>query len=247
MYTKLETDQTYDLQDYKVKKAYKSQDSKEIQIDNFTRIRQSPQAFQLKNHNFKIAKILRGEATRNICLKAKVIQVEDPQLVGTYPNTKIKRQVHIADNTGHITLDLWRETAQYFKFTTNDVLELKNMTVHQFNKQLTLTTTLETDITKIEGEMEVTLPKKPLSKPNVVNVQSKVMAIKEFQSSHKCLGCNQALDISIDDCQAIKCPTCSCTFLKFNNQEMDNHCKVLLNNTWYSANASVSKIYFDLK
>lgn len=55
------------------------------------------------------------------------------QTVGSYSDNKSKRNVHLADNTGHIDLVLWRDRADNAEFEEGDVLDLENMILSEFN------------------------------------------------------------------------------------------------------------------
>ena len=83
----------------------------------------------IKNCSFTVSQILRGESrhVRFFNLKAKVTLVEDVQTVGSYPDKKSKRNVHLSDNTVHIDLVLWRDRADNAEFEEGDVLGLENI------------------------------------------------------------------------------------------------------------------------
>lgn len=174
-------------------------------------------------------------------LKAKVTLVEDVQTVGTYPDNKNKRNVHLADNTGHIDLVLWRDRADNAEFEEGDVLGLENIILSEFNNHLSLTATLETTITKLNENMTVSAaPPKPSPKSNVISMQASILGLKEFSSTFKCIGCHMDVDPKRTAGPMLKCPTCSTLFLK-QSAHLGNRCMLLLtNNKWFAANTQVS-------
>ena len=55
-----------------------------------------------------------------IKFQAKVMKIEGLNVVGTYPDNKAKSNVHLADETGHMQLDLWRDRAENTKSIFKD-------------------------------------------------------------------------------------------------------------------------------
>ncbi|CAB4035103.1 Hypothetical predicted protein, partial [Paramuricea clavata] len=178
----------------------------------------------------------------------KVTAIDEPRVVGTYPQNKTKRSVQIADTTGEIELILWREWADVIAFEDGNVLNLENIVVSKFNGKLNLTTAFESSITILDEEMTVARPtKRPLSKSNIISMEASVRAIKEFISTFSCMSCRKQIDLA--DVQGIggfiSCPTCSCTFLK-SALPPAQKCLILLsdNNEWFTAHTKVIQHLF---
>ena len=89
-----------------MKKGYGSSNQVELLIDEFTKVEKAEIQLKVSDFSFTISQILRGEAERGrfIKLKAKVVRIEDPVTVGIYPDNKKKREILLADSTGHINL-----------------------------------------------------------------------------------------------------------------------------------------------
>ena len=113
----------------------------------------------LQDQSFTISQILRNETknVRFIKLKAKVMTIDDAHIVGTYPDNKCKRNINLADPTGHIQLVLWRDRAENIVFKHGDILSIENAVISNYGNTLTITTTLETTISVEEDDnMNVT-------------------------------------------------------------------------------------------
>lgn len=108
LFSNFETDVTYDLESFKVKKAFGNSSSLELLLDNDTKVSTAASQLKITDHTFNISQILRKETEniRFINLKAKVTSIGDSISVGTYPDNKSKRSIFLADNTGHIELVL---------------------------------------------------------------------------------------------------------------------------------------------
>ena len=101
-----------------------------------------------------------------------------------------RARVHLADNTGHVDLVLWRDRADNAEFEEGDVLGLENMVLSEFNNHFSLTATLETIITKLNENMTISAaPPKPSPKSNVISMQTFILGLKEFSCTFKCIGC----------------------------------------------------------
>ena len=151
LFSNFETDVTYDLESFKVKKAFGNSSSLELLLDNDTKVSTAASQLKITDHTFNISQILRKETEniRFINLKAKVTSIGDSISVGTYPDNKSKRSIFLADNTGHIELVLWRERAETIQFKEGNVLSLQNVVLSTFNNQLSVTSTFETVITTL--------------------------------------------------------------------------------------------------
>ena len=230
------------MKQYKIKKGFGSSNNVELLVDQFTIAQKAETQFEIKDCFFTISQILRGEATniRFINLKAKVTSIEDTRIVGSYPENKAKRQITLADETGHMNLVLWRERAENINFIEGDVLALQNMVVSNFNNHVSLTTSFDAGITKLEEQMSVSQPK-AFPKSNVTSLETLILALKEFNCTFKCISCRMDINQNAT-CTSpmLKCPTCSTMFLK-NTAQLNNQCMVLLpNNQWFTANTRVS-------
>ena len=232
MFSKFEPNKTYDINQFKVKKAYgKSTSNVELLIDNETRVSMSTSQFALEDQSFTISQILTNETknVRFIKLKAKVMTIDDVHIVGTYPDNKSKRNINLADPTGHIQLVLWRDRAENIVFKVGDIVSIENAVISNYGNTLTVTTTLETTISVEEDdEMNVTALNQPV--PNIMPLDSTILAIKEFSCAYACVDCRK--DIPVDSTpksRIVKCPRCSAVFLQ-QVAVQTNSCKVLLNN-----------------
>lgn len=114
MFPNFETNVTYDLESFKLKKAFGNSSSLELLLDRDTKVSTATSQLTVADHTFNISQILRNETEniRFINLKARVTSIGDPILVGTFPDNKTKRTIYLADNTGHIELVLCRERAE---------------------------------------------------------------------------------------------------------------------------------------
>ena len=177
LFSKFEVSKAYDMSSFKIKKAFGDATSVEMLIDNELLV--IPGTTQLRIvgcSTFKISEIHRGNTsdTRYINLKAKVMKIHEPDAVSTYPDCKTKREVNLADETGHIELILWAENVS---FKTGDVLSLANVVVSSFNRQVNVTTSFETAISVVNEIMEVKeKPDSMASTSNVVSMTTTVMA-----------------------------------------------------------------------
>ena len=84
--------ETYDISEYKVKKAYGNNRncSIELLIDPATKVSSSTTPIAMEQHTFNISQILRKETgdLKFINLKGKVVDVNDVCTVGNYPDNK---------------------------------------------------------------------------------------------------------------------------------------------------------------
>ena len=95
LFSNFETDVTYDLESFKVKKAFGNSSSLELLLDNDTKVSTAASQLKITDHTFNISQILRKE-TENIIfinLKAKVTSIGNSISVGTYPDNKSKRSI----------------------------------------------------------------------------------------------------------------------------------------------------------
>ena len=157
LFPKFEPKTTYEVSSFKIQKPYYNANCAELLFDEATSITKSSNQMEVEEEAFTISQMLRNEAEnpRFICLKAKVIGIEDLCVVGQYPNNKTKRDVHLADQTGHIDLVLWRERAENLEFSVGDVLSFQQIVVSNYNRVLALTPTTETIIKKLDESMHV--------------------------------------------------------------------------------------------
>jgi DNA-directed RNA polymerase subunit RPC12/RpoP len=238
--------ETYDISEYKVKKAYGNNPncSIELLIDPATNVSSSTTPIAMEQHTFNISQILRKETgdLKFINLKGKVVDVNDVSTVGNYPDNKSKRSVHIADSTGHIELVLWRERAEDFQYKQDDVLFIQSAILSMFNGNMMITTVYETVIKKIDEEMNVATAKRARPVSNVMSLQTTVLGIKDFSCNYTCVSCSNSLETSTyEECDLIECPRCGAQFLR-DHASLVCKCLLLLNNKqWFKANTAVSK------
>ena len=126
MFEQFEASKSYSLTNYKVKKGY-GQANVELLIDPQTVIEEAASQLKVSECTFKVSEILRG-ASATVCfinLKAKVTSVGELETVGQHHDQKSKRDVGLADDSGHINLVLWRERADDPQLQEGDVLSIK--------------------------------------------------------------------------------------------------------------------------
>ena len=239
MFDKFNVNTTYTLDNAKVKQGYGQHGNIEILLDNEVKFEESPVPIHISECNFKIAQIMRKETkgSRFINVKAKVLEIGELYTVGT--DHKLKRVIQIGDETGTMQLDLWRDAAKEsnIKFKENDTLELNQVVVSVFNGRSTLTITAETSIKVIDETIEVS-HKIPIVKSSVVSMETCIMAIKDFKTTFKCIGCRKDIPLATSD--LLTCQSCSTTFLK-EMAEVSQSCSVLLqsNKQWLTAKTGV--------
>ena len=244
MFTKFAPNRTYDLQGFKVKKGYgKSNSTVELLIDNETNVSASHSQLTLEEKSFTISQILEKQCdnVRFIKLQAKVMKIEELNVVGTYPDNKAKRNIHLADETGRMQLVLWRDRAENVEFNVGNVLCIQNAVMSIHGHTLNLTTTFETSFTKLDQVMTVAAATEPSLNSNSVFLTSSILAIKEFSCKYSCIGCRKDIDSNgSEDSIIVTCPTCSSMFLR-ELAVPTNRCQILLNNKqWFQIYGDVS-------
>ena len=243
LYGKVEKSKSYEIDGYKIKEAYGNSGGVEMVVDADTLFVPATTPLEIAGcSSFKIAQILRRETenTRYFNLKAKVVKIEEALTVGSHGDTKLKREIILADETGQIALVLWREKAAEVGFKEGDVVSLQNIDVSIFNKQINVTTSFET--TKmIDEAMEVKEVPALRPKSNVASVVSSILAIKHFRCWYKCMLCkNSIMPEQYVRSDTLRCSSCSGIFLK-SLVQMSNQCHVMLcHKKWYAANTGVS-------
>ena len=158
MFDEFKAKQSYDVKSFKLKKGFGSSSNEvEVLIDHSTSVEESPDQFTVEKKCFNIVAILRKEsqAFHFIDITAKVISIEDICVVKKPHNNIAKRDVEIADESGVITMVLWRQRAENFNFKVNDVLHLENMVTTIFNNKVMLSTPFESYIVKVEEDIKV--------------------------------------------------------------------------------------------
>ena len=216
LFSKFEASSTYDFQAFKVKKGYGPSNQVELLIDEFTKVEKAEIQLKVRDFSFTISQILRGEAERGrfIKLKAKVVRIEDPVTVGIYPDNKKKREILLADSTGHINLVMWRERAESITFKEGDVLILESMVLSKFNDVVSITTTFESSIIKVDEDISTCPAPKAPKKSNIVSLVAPVTAVKQFVCTYKCINCKIDVDPEGNSGQMLKSTTRSAMFLK---------------------------------
>jgi hypothetical protein len=247
---KFEATKTYILRLFKLKKGMGAGSSIEVSIDGSTEINEAPTQFKIEKMSFKISQIVRHETenVRFLHLKAKVIGIDDIVTVGKYPDHKEKREVLLADETGHIIMVLWRERAKNVNFEKDDVVDIQNAVASSFNNKVNITTSSETTISKLSESLTVCAPNEVYIRPSAVtSVETGVLAIREFKCMVRCINCKKDIDfggLDVDGCSSdflVTCPTCSTTFLG-EAARIINDCQLLLssNKQWFGASTGVS-------
>lgn len=252
LYDSFEPLKTYDIINLKVKKGFANDRDLELLITPETQIKDSvTHQFKMERSTFTIDQILRREThnIRFINLKAKILSVEDITTVGQYPNQKKKRDVLMADTTGEINLVLWEGRTEEFDYRDGDIVMIENAVVSSFNKTLYITTSTETSFEVIDDEDleldEARINMRPKPQPVITTLEAPIQAFKEFKSLVKCVNCQTEILHTQDDTpgqpasQAIKCGTCSATFL-LTIAPVINECKFLVLDQWYTARKTVS-------
>lgn len=248
-FEKLEVKKTYDINKYKVKKGFGS-DGLEIRIEDDTEIEESTTQFTMERSSFSIRQVVRGEAqnVKLINVKAKVITIHEVETVGKHPDTKVKRDVIICDETGQIEIVFWREMAECIDFEVNDVISIENVYASKFNQVFHLTCNSQTCIKKLDEEMEV-VTGQPVAKdtPSVVTcIEEYIEAYKDFKCVIRCVNCQTETELTDKNKRlktnggyVVRCSTCSTTFLGTSVGAV-NECKFLIADQWYIGRKAVS-------
>lgn len=253
MFDQLEVKKTYDVNNWKLKRAYYGKDDLEMQIDDESDIQESKEQFQMEHSSFNLSQVVRGEAQniRLISVKAKVLAVGEVEQVGKYPNTKLKREVIIADETGQINVLFWQEMVKSIEFQENDVIMLENVYVSKFSHIFHLTYNSQSFVTKLDENLEVGCTvaqsnEKPLV---VASIKDYITAFKDFRCVIKCINCNAETELTERTQQVkanggyvVKCSTCTTTFLGKDTNAV-NDCKFRVRNEWCVAKKEVRIIF----
>ena len=244
MFEEFKAKQSYDVKSFKLKKGFgTSSNEVEVLIDHSTSVEESPDQFAVEKKCFNIAAILRKEsqAFRFIDITAKVISIGDICVIKKTLDNIEKRDVELADESGVITMVLWRQRAENFNFKVNDVLHLENMVTTIFNNKVMLSTTFESSMVKVEEDIKVPAIEKLQSRKRslISTSETSVLAVKDFKAAYKCLSCKADIQPRKTGSDAlITCPT---SFLACTGS-ISSECMVLLScdHQWYSANTGVS-------
>ena len=261
MYERFKTTATYDLKCFKVKKGFRNEEIEPL-ISREVEVNESLFQFAIEKTTFKVAQILRRETTnvRFFTLKAKVIFIDDATMVGKPPNEKLMREVQLGDETGFITLVLWRQRAELesLMFKQDDVVVIENAVSSTFNKNVVLTTAEETSITISSEEIQFEVATEPLKKNSkVTSLETNIAGVKDFRCQWRCVNCRRDVDWVVPQAAPINyastssaehaelgfvtCPTCS-TYSQATPNKLKNDCKLLLssNNQWFVVGTTVS-------
>ena len=137
MFDSFQANTTYDIDNLKVMKAFENNNScpVELLIDGESKVSRASEQVDFENiHMFySVSQIVGGETYRFINFRVKVMDVDDAVMVESYPDTKLKRSVQVADESGSVKLVLWRDKAENFSFTIGDILEVVSAVRSQFN------------------------------------------------------------------------------------------------------------------
>ena len=247
MFEEFKAKQSYDVESFRLKKGFgTSSNEVEVLIDHSTSVEESPDQFAVEKKCFNIAAILRKESQvfHFIDITAKVISIGDICVIKKTLDNIEKRDVELADESGVITMVLWRQRAENFNFKVNDVLHLENMVTTIFNNKVMLSTTFESSMVKVEEDIKVpAIEKLQSQKRSLISTsETSVLAVKDFKAAYKCLSCKADIQPRKTGSDAlITCPTCSTSFLACTGS-ISSECMVLLScdHQWYSANTGVS-------
>ena len=243
---------TYKVENVKVKKAFGSTSlcPIELLIDARTRVNKAVKQLDFENLYIfnSVSQVLRGEAgSRFINLKAKVVEIDEVEIVGTDSDSRSKKSIYMADETGSIELVLWRNKAENFNFQVGDVLEIQSVVASEFSGCKIISSISESTFKKLEEDMEIiqnTQKRSERYKSNVSSMSTYVLAVKDFKCSIPCLACKRNIDLLPNRNKAVvkcSCPA-KCTFL-IETAPMNNQCSILLSNKqWYSVNSTAVSI-----
>ena len=192
---------TYNLRGFRLKKGMGNDNDIEILISGETKVTQSSLQFATEKRCLKISQILCRETSnvRFFKVKAKVISIEEAQAVGRFPEEKLKRDVLLGDETGQVTMVLWRQKAVLIEFNEGDVVNIENAVTLTFNNSVMVSTSAETKITVIDEEIQVELPT-CLALPSkkhctVISVDTNVLAYKNFCCQYRCINCHKTIEL----------------------------------------------------
>ena len=245
MFPNFKPSKSYEITSFKVKKAFSEADSVELLLDGEVSVNSAAAEIPVFGcMNMKIHDILTpgDKPSRLINLFAKVMTIHEPVEVGAFPNVKTKKEITLADETGHIDLVLWRQRAERINFETGDVLSLQNVVLSTFNDKTTVTTSFESTINVADDEIAVKEDAKSLNR-KIELPSTTVLAVKNYQSVLKCFLCKSSFKPKESSVQSLmtSCPTCNASFLT-KLAGSTNQCSVMLSDqTWYTARTSVSK------
>lgn len=242
LYELLNPTETYIIKKFKAKNDVGNKI--QIHLDTGTEIERSATQIKIEKKTFNIAQILRKE-TSNITMlniKCKIAFVDEPLLVGKVPNQFLKRDIICQDNTGQITLVLWRDRAKNFYFKSNEVISIENVVSSSFQNKINITSTQETIIKTINDEsleqLQVETQNAQPEEYMIKTFNSKIFSIKEFKVTTKCVNCHKW--ITVDDDSIIECQACSAMF-PLQHSNIHNECAFMLEDKqYYTARTNVS-------
>ena len=252
MFNKFTATKTYDLKYFKLKQGFGNYNDLELLITSDTKVSDSMFQFTIEKKSFKISQLLRSETSnvKFLSITAKVILIEDVETVGKYPDEKLKRDVVLADESGQVTLVLWRQRAETIEFKEGDIIDIENAVTSSFNKIVTLTTTGETTIRVSNKSNEIVLPASVASpskkSSTITSIETTVSAFKDFKCQYRCINCHSDVDgkhstVANDGTVIVNCPSCPTTFLQ-ECAKIKNECQIMLssNHQWFAAGTGVS-------
>jgi hypothetical protein len=249
LYDNFESMKTYHFTGFKIKKAMAAGNSHELHIDANTKFTESPFQFPMENIWFNISHILRHDADHvsSLNVKAKVIAIDESVTVGKYPDQKEKRDITLADETGQMTLVLWRQRAREINFKENDVISIQNAVTSIFNSKVNITSTSETIIKVVQELITVTTKKADVPKnTSITSLETTILATREFRTFLNCINCRCDIEHNAETFaeSLITCTNCTTAFL-YQSSKLRSECTVLLSasNQWFKAKTGVSRIY----
>ena len=264
LFDKFEPTKTYDLKAFKVKRGFRGEEIEMLLPEN-VEVNMALVQYPIEKRTFTIAQILRRETAnvRFFTVKAKVIYIDDAQMVGKAPNDKLMREVQLGDTTGTIILVLWRRRAELesLNFKEDNVVVIENAVSSTFSGNVVISTAEETTINATNDEMNLEMSSEnaasPCKKSKISCIETSVSAVKDFKCECRCVNCRRDIDwlasstggtascsSGDEDLGFVKCPGCN-TILRADAGKIRNECKLLLsyNNAWFLASSGVSFLF----
>ena len=202
--------------------------------------------FALKALTLDVGAILRSNGGNMpfVNTKGKVTRINEANLVGSPPESKMKRVMYLTDATGSMSIAFCRQRAVSLALNVGDVVKVENLRLSTWNGQVSGNVSDETTFTITDEEIDTTKAVFP-KKSNIVSSVTPVKGFKDFSITCKCINRNtvQAMNACT---KLISCQSCNTTFLKDAGKK-DVRCMVLLNKPrqqWYTAFTQVNIIYY---
>ena len=250
LFSSLEVHKTYRLKSFKVQKGYGKQSGNlEVVLDNTSNVELSPKQFAVKPVFLNVASILRStdNSMPFVNTKGKITRTEEPNLVGSPPDSKMKRIVYLTDATGSLNVAFWKDQALKINFKLGNVVNVENLRLSTWNGMVTGNASPETSFVTIDKEIQIT--QAVLPKPsNIISLDTSIKAIKDYSVTSKCVNCKTTPHLSSPGMVTV-CEKCNTTYLKENCRK-DACCMLLLTEPrrqWYTAFTQVLSLFYILQ